>query len=118
MDTVPSRQDGFFSTMIIVEMLPKELGFSGVVISAAIRNLTPEERALRFVREGGISAERLAAIESTVVSLTLPPFLAACASRGESATVVVAYRGKNASARSFSVRRRTIFDLAAQGAQG
>jgi beta-N-acetylhexosaminidase len=47
-----------FSTMIIDEMLRKNLRFSGVVISddlaaVAMRNLTPEERARRFIRAGG-----------------------------------------------------------------
>jgi beta-N-acetylhexosaminidase len=47
-----------FSTMIIDEMLRKDLGFSGIVISddlaaAAMRNLPPDERALRFIRAGG-----------------------------------------------------------------
>ena len=47
-----------FSTMIIDEMLRKDLGFSRIVISddlaaAAMRNLPPDERALRFIRAGG-----------------------------------------------------------------
>jgi beta-N-acetylhexosaminidase len=47
-----------FSAMIIDEMLRKNLRFSGVVISddlaaVAMRNLTPEERARRFIRAGG-----------------------------------------------------------------
>jgi beta-N-acetylhexosaminidase len=47
-----------YSTMIIGEMLRKDLGFSGVVISddlaaAAMRTLPPGERATRFVAAGG-----------------------------------------------------------------
>jgi beta-N-acetylhexosaminidase len=47
-----------FSTKIIDEMLRKDLGFSGIVISddlaaAAMRTLPPDERALRFIRAGG-----------------------------------------------------------------
>jgi beta-N-acetylhexosaminidase len=47
-----------FSTMIIDEMLRKDLGFSRIVISddlaaAAMRTLPPDERALRFIRAGG-----------------------------------------------------------------
>jgi beta-N-acetylhexosaminidase len=47
-----------FSAMIINEMLRKDLGFSGIVISddlaaAAMRTLPPDERALRFIRAGG-----------------------------------------------------------------
>jgi beta-N-acetylhexosaminidase len=47
-----------FSTLIIEEMLRKDLGFSGVVISddlaaAAMQVLTPEQRARRFIRAGG-----------------------------------------------------------------
>jgi beta-N-acetylhexosaminidase len=47
-----------FSTMIMDEMLRKDLGFSGVVISddlaaASMRILPPEERARRFLRAGG-----------------------------------------------------------------
>ena len=47
-----------FSTMIMDEMLRKDLGFSGVVISddlaaAAMRVLPPEDRARRFIRAGG-----------------------------------------------------------------
>ena len=47
-----------FSTMIIGEMLRKDLGFSRVVISddlaaAATRTLPPDQRALRFIRAGG-----------------------------------------------------------------
>jgi beta-N-acetylhexosaminidase len=47
-----------FSTMIMDEMLRKDLGFSGVVISddlaaASMRVLPPEERARRFIRAGG-----------------------------------------------------------------
>jgi beta-N-acetylhexosaminidase len=47
-----------FSTMIMDEMLRKDLGFSGVVISddlaaAAMRVLPAEERARRFLRAGG-----------------------------------------------------------------
>jgi beta-N-acetylhexosaminidase len=47
-----------FSTLILEEMLRKDLGFSGVVISddltaAAMRILPPGERARRFVRAGG-----------------------------------------------------------------
>jgi beta-N-acetylhexosaminidase len=47
-----------FSTMIMEEMLRKDLGFSGVVISddlaaAAMRVLPPGERARRFIQAGG-----------------------------------------------------------------
>jgi beta-N-acetylhexosaminidase len=47
-----------FSTMIINEMLRKDLGFSRIVISddlaaAAMRTLPPGERAVRFIRAGG-----------------------------------------------------------------
>jgi beta-N-acetylhexosaminidase len=47
-----------FSTLIMEEMLRKDLGFSGVVISddlaaAAMRVLPPRERARRFIRAGG-----------------------------------------------------------------
>jgi beta-N-acetylhexosaminidase len=47
-----------FSTMIIGEMLRKDLGFSRIVISddlaaAAMRTLPPDERAVRFIRAGG-----------------------------------------------------------------
>jgi beta-N-acetylhexosaminidase len=47
-----------FSTMIIGEMLRKDLGFSRIVISddlaaAATRTLPPDQRALRFIRAGG-----------------------------------------------------------------
>jgi beta-N-acetylhexosaminidase len=47
-----------FSTMIINEMLRKDLGFSRIVISddlaaAAMRTLPPDERAVRFIRAGG-----------------------------------------------------------------
>ena len=47
-----------FSAMIINEMLRKDFGFSGIVISddlaaAAMRTLPPDERALRFIRAGG-----------------------------------------------------------------
>jgi beta-N-acetylhexosaminidase len=47
-----------FSTLIMEEMLRKDLGFSGVVISddlaaAAMRVLPPGERARRFIRAGG-----------------------------------------------------------------
>jgi beta-N-acetylhexosaminidase len=47
-----------FSALIMEEMLREDLGFSGVVISddlaaAAMRVLTPEERARRFIRAGG-----------------------------------------------------------------
>ena len=47
-----------FSTMIMEEMLRKDLRFSGVVISddlaaAAMRVLPPEERARRFIQAGG-----------------------------------------------------------------
>jgi beta-N-acetylhexosaminidase len=47
-----------FSTLIMEEMLRKDLGFSGVVISddlaaAAMQVLTPEQRARRFIRAGG-----------------------------------------------------------------
>jgi beta-N-acetylhexosaminidase len=47
-----------FSTMIMEEMLRKDLRFSGVVISddlaaAAMRSLPAEERARRFIRAGG-----------------------------------------------------------------
>jgi beta-N-acetylhexosaminidase len=47
-----------FSTMIMDEMLRKDFGFSGVVISddlaaASMRVLPPEERARRFIRAGG-----------------------------------------------------------------
>jgi beta-N-acetylhexosaminidase len=47
-----------FSTIIMDEMLRKDLGFSGVVISddlaaASMRVLPPEERARRFIRAGG-----------------------------------------------------------------
>ena len=47
-----------FSTMIIGEMLRKDLGFSRIVISddlaaAATRTLPPDERPLRFIRAGG-----------------------------------------------------------------
>jgi beta-N-acetylhexosaminidase len=44
--------------MIIGEMLRKDLGFTGVVISddmaaVAMRTLPPDERGLRFIRAGG-----------------------------------------------------------------
>jgi beta-N-acetylhexosaminidase len=47
-----------FSTMIINDMLRKDLGFTGVVISddlaaVAMRIVPPDERALRFLRAGG-----------------------------------------------------------------
>jgi beta-N-acetylhexosaminidase len=47
-----------FSSLIMEEMLRKDLGFSGVVISddlaaAAMRVLPPGERARRFIRAGG-----------------------------------------------------------------
>jgi beta-N-acetylhexosaminidase len=47
-----------FSTMIINDMLRKDLGFTGVVISddlaaVAMRIIPPDERALRFLRAGG-----------------------------------------------------------------
>jgi beta-N-acetylhexosaminidase len=47
-----------FSPMIIGEMLRKDLGFTGVVISddmaaVAMRTLPPDERGLRFIRAGG-----------------------------------------------------------------
>ena len=47
-----------FSTVIMEEMLRKDLGFSGVVISddlaaAAMQVLPPEQRARRFIRAGG-----------------------------------------------------------------
>ncbi len=47
-----------FSTMIIDDMLRKDLGFSRIVISddlaaAAMRTLPPDERALRFIQAGG-----------------------------------------------------------------
>ena len=47
-----------FSTLIMEEMLRKDLGFSGVVISddlaaAAMHVLPPEQRARRFIRAGG-----------------------------------------------------------------
>ncbi len=47
-----------FSSKIISKMVRKDLGFAGVVISddlaaAAMRDLSPGERALRFVRAGG-----------------------------------------------------------------
>jgi beta-N-acetylhexosaminidase len=47
-----------FSALIMEDMLRKDLGFSGVVISddlatAALRVVPPEERARRFIRAGG-----------------------------------------------------------------
>jgi beta-N-acetylhexosaminidase len=47
-----------FSSMIINDMLRKDLGFTGVVISddlaaVAMRIVPPDERALRFLRAGG-----------------------------------------------------------------
>jgi beta-N-acetylhexosaminidase len=47
-----------FSAVIMGEMLRRDLGYSGVVISddlaaAAMRTLPPDERALRFIRAGG-----------------------------------------------------------------
>jgi beta-N-acetylhexosaminidase len=47
-----------FSTAVMREMLREDLGYSGVVISddlaaAAMRTLSPGERAIRFVRAGG-----------------------------------------------------------------
>lgn len=47
-----------FSAVIMEDMLRKDLGFSGVVISddlatAAMRVVPPEERARRFIRAGG-----------------------------------------------------------------
>jgi beta-N-acetylhexosaminidase len=47
-----------FSALIMEDMLRKDLGFSGVVISddlatAAMRAVPPEERARRFIRAGG-----------------------------------------------------------------
>jgi beta-N-acetylhexosaminidase len=47
-----------FSALIMEDMLRKDLGFSGVVISddlatAAMRVVPPEERARRFIRAGG-----------------------------------------------------------------
>jgi hypothetical protein len=61
MDTVPSRQDGFFSTMIIVEMLPKELAFSGVVISDDLVARRDRKISLqRNARSGLFAREALA----------------------------------------------------------
>jgi len=47
-----------FSALIMEDMLRRDLGFSGVVISddlatAAMRVVPPEERARRFIRAGG-----------------------------------------------------------------
>jgi beta-N-acetylhexosaminidase len=47
-----------FSAVVMGEMLREDLGYSGVVISddlaaAAMRTLSPGERAIRFVRAGG-----------------------------------------------------------------
>jgi beta-N-acetylhexosaminidase len=55
---IDAERRAAFSTMIIGEMLRKNLGFSGVVISddlaaVTMRNLTPKERARRFIRAGG-----------------------------------------------------------------
>ncbi len=65
-----------FSTVIMDEMLRKDLGFSGVVISddlaaASMRVVSPEERARRFIRAGGdlliVGDARLAAAMANAI---------------------------------------------------
>jgi beta-N-acetylhexosaminidase len=55
---IDSGQQAAFSSTIVTGLLRQKLGFSGVVISdslnaAAVNNISPANRALRFVRAGG-----------------------------------------------------------------